>query len=34
MRVTRGFDIYDINMAYKMQFNAQPQSEIPFLKLK
>ena len=33
MRTTRGFDIYDINIVCKIQFNAQPQSEIPFLKL-
>ena len=33
MRVNKGFDIYDINMVYKMQFNSQPQREVSFLKL-
>lgn len=33
MKVPKGFDIYDINMVYKMQFNAPPQKEISFLKL-
>jgi hypothetical protein len=33
MNAPKGFDIYDINMVYKMQFNAPPQREISFLKL-
>ena len=32
MRAIKGFDIHDINMVYKMQFDAPPKREISFFK--